>query len=242
MIRSGNPVLRADTFSREDLSAQSDAVMTIQGVVNKTLFLLFLVVSGALFAWSHPGRILPFVMPIALCALGAGLITVFKRPWAPVTALIYAALEGLLVGAISMIIETRYPGVVIQAVGLTFGTLFSLLLAYKSGLITASENFKLGIFAATGGIFLVYLVNMILGFFGHSVPFIHESGLLGILFSAFVVIVAALNLILDFDFIEKGAQARAPRYLEWYAAFALIVTLIWLYMEILRLLSKMRRR
>jgi uncharacterized YccA/Bax inhibitor family protein len=131
---------------------------------------------------------------------------------------------------------------VIQAVALTFGTLFCLLLAYKSGLIKATENFKLGVVAATGGIGLIYLVTMILGFIGISMPYIHESGIIGIGFSVFVVIMAALNLVLDFDFIENGAQSGAPKFMEWYAAFGLMVTLIWLYLEILRLLAKLKSR
>jgi uncharacterized YccA/Bax inhibitor family protein len=139
-------------------------------------------------------------------------------------------------------LEARYPGIVVQAVGLTFGTLGALLMAYRSGLIRATENFKLGVVAATGGIFLLYMVNIVMGFFGHSIGFIHNSGWMGIGFSAFVVVIAALNLVLDFDFIEKGVEAGAPKYMEWYGAFGLIVTLVWLYLEILRLLSKLQSR
>ena len=147
----------------------------------------------------------------------------------------------MFIGAISAFAESRFPGIVLQAVGLTFGTLFALLGAYRSGLIRATENFKLGVVAATGGIFLVYLVSMILGMFGVGVPFIHDSGPIGIAFSLFVVVIAALNLVLDFDFIENGAEAGAPKYMEWVGAFGLMVTLIWLYIEILHLLSKLRR-
>jgi uncharacterized YccA/Bax inhibitor family protein len=129
-----------------------------------------------------------------------------------------------------------------QAVGLTFGTLAALLMAYRSGLIKATENFKLGVVAATGGIALLYLVNIGMGFFGKSMPFIHDSGLMGIAFSGFVVVIAALNLVLDFDFIERGVEQQAPKYMEWYAAFGLLVTLVWLYLEILRLLSKLQSR
>jgi uncharacterized YccA/Bax inhibitor family protein len=127
-------------------------------------------------------------------------------------------------------------------VGLTFGTLAALLLAYRSGLIRATENFKLGVFAATGGIALLYLVSMVMGFFGKSIPFIHSAGPIGIGFSVFVVVIAALNLVLDFDFIETGAQRGAPKYMEWYGAFGLLVTLVWLYLEILRLLAKLQGR
>ena len=147
-----------------------------------------------------------------------------------------------MLGGISSIFEAQYPGIVIQAVALTFGTLFCLLIAYRSGVIKATENFKLGVVAATGAIAIIYLVSMVMGFFGVSMPMIHSSGPMGIIFSLFVVTIAALNLVLDFDFIEKGAEANAPGYMEWYGAFGLIVTLIWLYLEILRLLSKLQRR
>jgi uncharacterized YccA/Bax inhibitor family protein len=167
---------------------------------------------------------------------------VFKKNWAIVTAPLYAVLEGLVLGGLSATFEARFPGIVIQAVGLTFGTLFALLLAYKSGVIKATENFKLGVVAATGGIALVYLAGFVLGFFGVSIPYIHGSGTIGILFSLVVVVIAALNLVLDFDFIESGAASGAPKYMEWYAAFGLLVTLIWLYLEILRLLAKLRSR
>jgi uncharacterized YccA/Bax inhibitor family protein len=155
---------------------------------------------------------------------------------------VYAAFEGLLLGGISAMYEQRYEGIVINAVALTFGTLAALLLAYRAGLVRATENFKLGIFAATGGIALVYLISMVMGFFGRSIPYIHESGLIGIGFSLFVVTIAALNLVLDFDFIERGAELGAPRYMEWVGAFGLLVTLVWLYLEILRLLAKLQDR
>ena len=158
------------------------------------------------------------------------------------TAPLYSILEGFFLGGISAIFENQYPGIVIQAVSLTLGTLFCLLLAYRSGLIKATENFKLGVAAATGGIALIYLSTLVLGIFGVNMPFIHESGMIGIGFSLFVVTVAALNLVLDFDFIENGVAHGAPKYMEWYAAFGLMVTLIWLYIEILRLLMKLRGR
>ena len=158
------------------------------------------------------------------------------------TAPIYALLEGLALGGISAIFEARFPGIVVQAVGLTFGALFCLLIAYKSGMIKVTENFKLGVVSATGAIALFYVVSLLLGMFGISLPFIHGSGIIGIGFSLFVVAIAALNLVLDFDFIENGADRGAPKYMEWYAAFGLIVTLVWLYIEILRLLSKIRSR
>jgi uncharacterized YccA/Bax inhibitor family protein len=159
-----------------------------------------------------------------------------------VTGPIYALLEGLFLGGISAVLNAQMPGIVIQAVGLTFGTLACLLVAYRTGIIKAAENFKLGVVAATGGICLLYMVSIVMGFFGGSIPMIHSSSPMGIGFSLFVVVIAALNLVLDFDFIEQGAEHGAPKYMEWYAAFGLMVTLVWLYLEILRLLAKLNSR
>jgi uncharacterized YccA/Bax inhibitor family protein len=242
-MRSGNPVLKSDTFD----IAPEGARMTLGGTVNKTAILLALVLITAIYTWGrffstgNPAAIMPLVWTGAIGGLVMCLVTVFKKEWAGVTAPIYALLQGLLVGGLSAFYESRFPGIVIQAVGLTFGTLACLLLAYKSGLIKATENFKLGVVAATGGIALLYLVSFAMSFFGKPIGFIHEGGLFGILFSGFVVVIAALNLVLDFDFIEAGAENGAPKYMEWYGAFGLTVTLIWLYLEILRLLSKLRR-
>ena len=241
MMRSGNPALRADTFTKLR-SFDSTNVMTIQGTVNKTLLLLFLTISSAWWVWGNPTKFLPFWPLAAIGGFIVALVTVFKKEWAQITAPIYAFVEGIVLGAISALMEQRYPGIVAQAIGLTFGVLFSLLIVYKSRLIKVTENFKLGVVAATGGICLLYIVSMVMGFFGARIPFIHDSGPIGIGFSIFVVIIASLNLVLDFDFIEKGSEAGAPKYMEWYGAFGLIVTLIWLYIEILRLLAKLQRR
>jgi uncharacterized YccA/Bax inhibitor family protein len=171
------------------------------------------------------------------------LATIFKQNWAPLTAPIYALLEGFALGGISAIFEQTYHGIAIQAVGLTFGTLFVMLLAYKTGMIRATQRFKTGVIAATGGIMVFYLIGMVLRVFFHfQIQVIYAGGLWGILFSLFVVIIAALNLVLDFDMIETGVSGGAPKYMEWYGAFGLMVTLIWLYLEILRLLGKVRRR
>jgi uncharacterized YccA/Bax inhibitor family protein len=241
MMRSGNPALRADVFTRKR-SLDSTQVMSIQGTVNKTFILLFCTTASAMWVWSNPWRFLPFLWPALIGGFIVALITIFKMEWAAYTAPVYAILEGLVLGGISAVMEKAYPGIVMQAIALTFGTLFTLLAAYTSGLIKPTENFKLGVVAATGGIALIYFISIIMGFFGRGIPLIHESGPLGIGFSVFVVVIAALNLVLDFDFIEKGADAGAPRSMEWYGAFGLIVTLIWLYLEILRLLAKTRRR
>jgi len=186
---------------------------------------------------------MPWLLVGGIGGLIVALVTVFKKTWAPVTAPLYAALEGLFVGAISAMFEARFPGIVMQAVMLTMGVLAALLMAYKSGLIKATENFKLGVVAATGGIALLYLVNIGMRLFGFDgMGFIHEASTFGILFSVFVVIIAALNLVMDFDFIESGVDAGAPKYMEWYAGFGLVVTLVWLYLEILRLLAKLQSR
>jgi len=246
-VRTANPALNTKTFQALPASISGEA-MTLGGTTNKTGLLLLCTLLTATWTWSRffsaagPASVMPFVLVGAVGGFIVALVTVFKKPWAPVTAPLYALLEGLVLGGVSAMFETRYPGIAFQAVTLTFGTLLALLAAYKSGLIRATENFKLGVVAATGGIFVIYLLSFVLGFVGIRMPFIHENGLFGILFSAFVVVVAALNLVLDFDFIETGVEQGAPKYMEWYAAFGLIVTLIWLYLEILRLLAKLRSR
>ena len=241
MMRSGNPALRGDVFARSG-TFQPSETMTIQGAVNKTFLLLFILVLAASWTWANPLVLIRFMWPVAIVAFIVALVTIFKKEWSPVTSSIYAALEGIILGGLSVLLDKVYPGIVIQAVALTFGVLFCLLAAYTSGLIKPTENFKLGVVAATGGIAVVYLVDIVMGFFGRSIPFIHQSGLIGIGFSIVVVIIASLNLVLDFDFIEKGTEAGAPKYMEWYGAFGLMVTLIWLYLEILNLLGKLRER
>lgn len=244
-MRSGNPVLKADTFTQYGARHHGDT-MTIDGTVNKSFLLLVLLSLVAAFSWSlttseYAGIALILAIGSVIAGLVVALITVFKKEWSAVTAPLYAIFEGVFLGAISAVFNAMYPGIVIQAVLLTFGVFFGLLFLYKSKLIRATENFKLGVFAATIGIGFVYLISFVLSFFGHGFGFIHEGGTIGIIFSLFVVIIAALNLVLDFDFIEQGARERAPKFMEWFAAFGLLVTLVWLYLEILRLLAKMRR-
>jgi uncharacterized YccA/Bax inhibitor family protein len=246
-METANPALSSSTFTGFGRVAAADA-MSIQGTVNKTLVLLLCVVITATWVWNlfyqtmNPNVVVPWLAVGAIAGFIVALITIFKKTWAGVTAPIYALLEGLVLGGLSALAEAQFQGIVIQAVALTFGTFLALLLAYKSRLIRATENFKAGVMAATGGILLIYLATIILGFFGVQIPLIHQSGLVGIGFSVFVVIIAALNLVLDFDFVEQGAAAGAPKFMEWYAAFGLMVTLIWLYIEILRLLTKLRSR
>tara|TARA_B100001179_G_scaffold147847_1_gene107267 strand:+ start:1612 stop:2364 length:753 start_codon:yes stop_codon:yes gene_type:complete len=242
-FRSGNPTLNAKSFS--GFSQTTDASMTIMGTVHKTAFSLLLLMTTALFTWNLPisdPRGSSLMMLGMIGGLVVAIITVFKHHWAKYTVPAYALLQGLALGGISKFFDTMYPGIVNQAVMLTFGTLGALLLAYRSGLIKATENFKLGIFAATGGIAFVYMISWILSWFSVSVPVIHSNSNMGIIFSIVVVVIAALNLVLDFDFIEEAAEKGAPKYMEWYGAFGLLVTLIWLYLEILRLLAKLSSR
>ena len=250
-MRSGNPALGENTFldiGSGRVVSRDGSTMTLNGTVNKSGILLALILVTAAFVWDKyegpqsTSAIMPWVAMGGIGGFILAMITIFKKTWAPVTAPAYALLEGLFLGGNSAMFEARFPGNVMQAVALTFGTLAAQMMAYRSGLIRATENFKLGVVAATGGIFILYLVSFGMSFFGKSIPFIHESGLMGIGFSAFVVVIAALNLVLDFDFIENGVEQGAPKYMEWYGAFGLMVTLVWLYLEILRLLSKLQSR
>ena len=255
LLKTSNPALSDKTFRnlpgvQYGQGGLIDATnrMTLSGTVNKTGILLICALATAAWTWSRFIRshdiadVLPLMLVGMFGGLIFGLVSSFKKEWAPVTAPIYALMEGLLLGGLSAMMDLRYPGIGIQAVSLTFGTLFVLLIAYQSGLIKVTQKFRLGVIAATGGIFFFYLAQMLLGFFGIRFYSINGSGAIGIGFSLIVVAVAALNLVLDFDFIEQGVQAGAPKYMEWYGAFGIMVTLVWLYIEILRLLSKMRSR
>jgi len=252
-MRSGNPALNKNTFldvgSGQVVSRDASQVMTLGGTVNKTGLLLLMCVATAIYTWNlytgpeSMGVLMPYLLVGGIGGFIVAIVTVFKKTWAPITAPLYALLEGLFLGGISVYFESMFPGIVMQAVMLTLGVLAALLMAYKSGLIKATENFKLGVVAATGGIALLYLINIGMRMFGfEGMGFIHDSGAMGIAFSLFVVVIAALNLVLDFDFIESGVEAGAPKYMEWYGAFGLVVTLIWLYLEILRLLAKLQSR
>ena len=238
-MRSGNPALSAKTF--KNAVGTGTEKMTIGGTVNKTAMSLLLLMATASYTWTNPS---PALMMFGLFGgLIMAIITIFKKTWAPYTVSGYALLKGLALGGISRFFEMQYPGIVSQAVFLTFGILAALLLAYKSGLIKPTENFKLGVVAATGGIAIMYLISWIMSMgSGLSIMNPSNSSMFSIGFSIFVVIIASLNLVLDFDFIEEGAEMGAPKYMEWYGAFGLLVTLIWLYLEILRLLVKLYSR
>ncbi len=243
-MQTSNPVFRNDPFSASAVRP-SGASMTIGGAIGKTAFFLVLMLISAGATWSLFTRGFP-VLPIAL---GAGLVGFllavgisFKPTWARVLGPVYALLQGMLVGGISAVYNAQYPGIALAAAGGTAATLAGLLFAYQTGIIRATDNFRRGVVAATMGIMFFYLATLLLGFFGIQVPGVFGSGWVGIGFSLFVVVIAALNLVLDFDFIERGARSGAPKYMEWYAAFGLMVTLVWLYLEILRLLAKVAGR
>ncbi|MGH8138716.1 MAG: Bax inhibitor-1/YccA family protein [Steroidobacteraceae bacterium] len=248
VTRSGNPGLTDKTFASQPLPAAAGERMTLQGSINKSFLLLVVLLAGALWPWSQylatgdASVVSTSVLIGAVGGLVLALIISFRPPMAPYLALPYAALEGLAIGGISALLERRYPGIAIQAVGLTFGVLAAMLLAYKMRLIRATERFRAIVIGATGAIALVYVLSMVLGLFHINVPVLNEATPLGIVVSLVIVGVAALNLVLDFDLIESGVARGSPRYMEWYAAFGLLVTLVWLYMEILRLLGKVRRQ
>jgi uncharacterized YccA/Bax inhibitor family protein len=255
-FKSSNPALSSKSFGGfvgtrgggPVSAAQDTGVMTMQGTVDKTAILLAVVVFAAIWPWRlffesrNPELLLPWLGIGAIGGFVVAMLTIFKKTWAPATAPIYAACEGLVLGSTSALFELRYPGIVLRAVALTFGVLLTLLVAYRSGAIRATPGFRRGVIAATGAIVLVYLGSFVLGLFGVNLGFLNSSSPLGIGISLVVVGIAALNLVLDFDFIEQGAKAGAPKYMEWYGAFGLLVTLVWLYLEILRLLSKLNDR
>jgi uncharacterized YccA/Bax inhibitor family protein len=249
LMRTSNPALGEQTFTGQPRAYDAANRMSINGTINKTGILLVCAILTAGFTWvqfvqtGSAATVAPWMMLGMIVGFITAMVTIFKKEWAPVTAPIYALSEGLVLGGISAFFEMRYPGIAIEAVALTFGTLFVMLFLYRTRVIQATEKFRIGVFAATGAIALFYLLQMVLGFFHVQVfSSVYGSGLIGIGFSVFVVIIAALNLVLDFDFIERGAIYGAPKYMEWYGGFSLMVTLVWLYLEILRLLSKINQR
>lgn len=251
--RSSNPALTKEIFNTRKYDVSATQTMTLSGTVNKSFVMLLLVILGAVYTWRmfynagwiEAGGGTAVTGWMAAGGIGGfimALVTIFKRSWSYITAPLYAFLEGLFLGGISAIFEANYPGIVMQAVALTFGTLFVLLFGYKTGFIKVTQKFRAGVVAATGAVALVYLLSFVMSMFGVSSFLLHSNGMVGIGISLVVVVIAALNLVLDFDFIDKGSQAGLPRYMEWYAAFGLILTLVWLYIEFLRLLSKLASR
>ncbi len=237
--KSGNPTLNPKNF--RDLVQPGAEVMTQEGAFIKTAILLAICIATATLTFGPQG--FGFAIPGTIAGLVFCLITIFKKNWAPITAPLYAAAEGLVLGAISYLYQVQYQGIVFNAVMLTFAVMAIMLFLYSTNIIRVTEKLKTGIMVATGAIFIVYLISFIMSFFGTQIPMLHSAGPLGIGFSLVVVGIAAFNLLIDFDFIEKAASSRSlPKYMEWYGAFALMVTLVWLYLEILRLLSKLNKR
>jgi uncharacterized YccA/Bax inhibitor family protein len=255
VLKPSNPALSDHVFEKESRGAvPADGRMTLAGTVIKTGVLVGVLVGVAILSGSITWKYL--IEPVAarpvglivalfvalLAALVIAIVTSAKPRWAVVTAPLYAACEGWAIGGISTFFEAEYAGLVIQAVALTVGALVALLVVYLTRFIRPTENVKLMIASATGGLMLVYGITALLALFGIRVPYLFDTGVIGIAFSCFAVAVAAFNLVLHFDFIETGVSRGAPKYMEWYAGFGLLVTLVWLYIEILHLLAKLRDR
>ncbi len=250
LFKSGNPALSEKSFKNVTFSTDSSQTMTVRGTLNKFGFMTIMLVAGAMFAWKSFYENAPYAQTLmwvgAIGGLVIALVMVFKKEWAGYLAPAYALLEGLFLGAISatyaLLFEESMPNIITNAVGLTVGTCVAMFVLYRFGIIKATEKFKSIIFTATAGIGVFYLITMVIRLFGVQIPFMHDSSLLGIGISLFIVAIAALNLIVDFDMIEQGAAQGAPKYMEWYGAFGLMVTIVWLYLEILRLLSRFAGR
>lgn len=248
LFKSGNPTLTEKMF-QSSLTGERQDVMTVKGTLNKFGFMFLMVMASAFFSWYSFAKgvdVTPYMWTGAIGGLIVALVIVFKKTWAPFLAPAYALLEGLFVGAISAYYNYAFaekaPFIIVQAVGLTFGVALTMFVLYNMRIIRATETFKSIIITATAGIAIFYLITIVLRFFSIDIPFIHQGSTFGIIFSLIVVGIAALNLILDFDMIEKGSDAGAPKYMEWYGAFGLLVTIVWLYLEILRLLAKLNSR
>lgn len=252
LFKSGNPTLTENKFRDTVLAdvIRNENTMTVKGTLNKFGFLFLMVMGTAFYSWKEyagGGNVVPLIWTGAIGGLAIAIILAFKKEWSPYLAPAYALLEGLFVGAISAMYNyafaDRAPNIVINAVGLTFGVAIAMYLLYSFRIIKATQRFKAIVFTATAGIAIFYLIVLVLRMFGfEGMPFLHEGSTFGIIFSLFVVAIAALNLILDFDMIERGSELGAPKYMEWYGAFGLLVTIVWLYLEILRLLSKISSR
>jgi uncharacterized YccA/Bax inhibitor family protein len=248
LFKSGNPALSEKNFQNTIVTDPALA-MTVRGTLNKFGFLFLMVMGTAFYSWKEfngGGNVVPLIWTGVIGGLIVAFIIIFKKEWAPYLAPAYALLEGLFLGAISAMYNNAFgqkaPDLIMNAVGLTFGTAIAMYLLYSFKIIRATQKFKAIIITATLGIAIFYFITLILGMFNINVSFLSQGTTIGILFSLFVVAIAALNLILDFDMIERGAEAGAPKYMEWYGAFGLLVTIVWLYLEILRLLAKLSSR
>lgn len=239
-MRTSNPVLNPRAFDAVRGNTSGSDVMTLDGTVNKSLLSILISLLAAAWTWNDPSMI-RFYLPLIIISFVIAIVLAFKPAWSPILVPVYAALYGAALGSVSILIDTTYPGIVPQAVGLTFGVALAMLGAYKSGLIKVTDTFRSCIVAATAGIAIFYLITFVLSLFGVSMAFMNGSGAFSIGLSLVIVGVAALNLVLDFDFIAQASNSRStPKYMEWYGAFGLLVTMIWLYWEILRLLIKLK--
>ena len=248
IFKSGNPALSEKRFEAS-LTGAGTETMTKRGTMNKFIFLFFLLMASAMLTWKahfEGVNVMPWVIGSAIVGLILALVTSFRPQYGQYTVPAYGLVEGVFVGGISAVYSDAFsevaPGLVMQAVALTFGTVIAMYVLYRTGVIKATQRFKSIVFTATAGIAVFYLIALVLRLFGVELAFLHEGSLLGIGFSLFVVAIAALNLILDFDMIETGVSMGAPKYMEWFGAFGLMVTIIWLYIEMLRLLSKLSSR
>ena len=249
-MATSNPAFSQDMFAgySQVYGQPRSMVTTVQGTMSKTFLLLAILSGTGLWAFHSMGAgqlAYPVIGVSAIAGFILAMVTIFKPTISPWTAPVYAAMEGVFLGALSQIVQMRFPqapGIALQAVSLTVGTLLIMLFLYASGIVKVTQRLKAGIMMATGAVCLFYVVSMVLSLFGVAVPLLFSATPAGIGFSLFVVGLAAFNLLLDFDFIEEAARREAPKYMEWYGAFGLIVTLVWLYLEMLRLLQKLNSR
>ncbi len=240
LFGNSNPFLSEKNFSSTlDAHVMQEELMTVQGAINKTLTLTALLVATSAISYLYPNPV--FLIVGIVGGLIAVLFASFKPTASPIAAPAYALFEGLALGAISAMYAAQFPGIIVNAITSTIGILFAMLMIYRSGVIKVDDRFRTGVMMATFGVFIVYMIDIVLSFFGIHVPMIHEGGTFGIIFSLAVIAIATMNLLLDFDQIERGAQSGAPKYMEWFSAMGLLITLVWLYLEILRLLSKVSR-
>lgn len=238
--KSSNPIFNSKTFEENSYGYAASDTMTVTGTVNKTLMMALLVFAAAAYTWANPSMLL-----IGIGGIGgfiAALVTSFRPKSAAISAPIYAVLEGMFLGGISHLFQAQYGPIVFQAIMSTIGVLFAMLFLYRSGIIKVTEKFRMGIFAATAGIGLMYLANFVMSFFGASFLSLANTSLLMIGINLVIVGVAALNLVLDFDFIDRASASGAPKYMEWYGAFGIMVTLVWLYFELLKLFARLSSR
>lgn len=249
LLKSGNPTLSEKRFEKTMQGYSDGSTMTKSGTLNKFGLMMLLVIASASFTWKAAAEgkdVMPWMLGGAIGGLIVVIALSFRPQWSPIGAPIYALLTGAFVGGISAYYNNAFaeiaPNIIMQAVGLTFGVVIAMFGLYHFKIIKATERFRSVVFTATAGIAIFYVLSWVLGMFGVTMPLIHENTTMGIIFSLVVVAIAALNLILDFDMIERGSEMGAPKFMEWYGAFALVVTIVWLYIEILRLLSKISSR